>query len=175
MNNKGSTFENEMNLGNLTFAGSSLPADELDFDNQVFYNHVPFQFMKTERYDNLVMEGQKILFPTSWVQEVHILGGSNDGDFFDTVLFMKDDEVQEKAIVSLSNFVSSRALFNDKPAFTMSCIHSVKGKSKNFIPTMWHTVIQFEKLLEINKIQFEDNSCMHVFALTFKTGSVYDE
>lgn len=167
-NNRGTTYEDGMEQGMLTLATSSLPAEEIKFGRTIYYNQVPFIMFKTELYDNMVLESQEIIFNTQNIKRVHFLGCSSDGSFFEWISFLKDTEKKGTYRLALSEFVSNKPEFNNKRAFSMSCVHTKRGKNFNFQPSMWHETIRFENGREINKIRFADNPFMHIFSITLE-------
>lgn len=166
LNNHATTYENEMEKGALTISGSSFPANEISFGNKVYIDDIPFRFNNTQFYDNLVMDDQKIFFNTARVKRAYFLGCSNNGDFFESITFFKDNKEKVKTIISLSDFLAPSPRYSDKFAFSLSCIHTVRGKNTDFRPNIWYDVINFETPIEINNFHLEYNPFIHIFSIT---------
>ncbi|MGM1050633.1 MAG: hypothetical protein ACQEXX_31630 [Bacillota bacterium] len=169
INNCGSTNLENSSLGQFTIAGSSFPAEELPFNDIFVFDDIPFYFVKQEHSDNVVPEGQTIVFPDSMISKIHILGASSEGNMRDNLLIQYNSNELIKSSFHLSEFTGMNPFSQNQLAIQMSRIHTI-GKMLDYIhPVLWYDVIDLSsRPILANSFLFSDNPCVHIFSLTIE-------
>jgi hypothetical protein len=166
--NHGFTFENNQEIGNLSLGGSSLPGTNISFDIPFQVDDIPFQLGKNCDGDNVEMSGQVIAFKEMKIHRIHVLGVSNNGDFYDWIYLSNNGKQLLKEKLYLSDFVSIKPSFNDKLAISFPYLHSQGGIREQYKPNLWLYSINVSEDFGINQITLEDNPFIHIFAITIE-------
>ncbi|QHE59792.1 hypothetical protein FHE72_01110 [Rossellomorea vietnamensis] len=166
VNNRGITYEGNMEFGNLNYRIQSLPGEELLNEKKHHLNGIPFSLTYTERGDNIELANQKLIFPTQLGGKIHFIGVSSNGDFFEDLQILLNGNLILQKRLYLSDFNSQEPLFENECFMRLEYIHSPLGKDYTIKPSLWHFCIDLEKNLEFNEISLKDNISMHIFAIT---------
>lgn len=166
VNNKGITSSRDYSKGSLSLGGSSLPIEEFPNENCYCFYGVPFKFCIEDHADNIELEGQTINIPTVVTNEISFLGVSCNSDLMDTVHFLFDETIVQSDKLYFSDLLSEKPAFKDESALKFSYLNTRVGKQNHFKPNIWYSSIKFLDYCKINKIMFEDNPFMHIFAIT---------
>ncbi|WP_157670263.1 hypothetical protein [Bacillus cereus] len=175
VNNRGMTYEEECEKGNLTLGNSSLPAEVLMKKKSIKFSGVPFHFTYIEAGDNIELEGQIIDLMNIKAYKFHFIGISSNGNLYDNVYFLKDGILVHKDRLFLSDTIATEPAFLDQCVLSLDYAHSVVGKNSNLKPNLWYYCIDFGEEVEFNQIQFEDNPFMHIFAMTIEEGAIVNK
>lgn len=156
-------------LGDLTIGLSSYPAEEIPFNKESTFKSVPFQLVKRATgEDNLQLVGQELNIPPFKVTKIHFIGCSVNGDIYDDLIVKYNQRVIGKERMFLSEVFSEKPAFNDKLFLDFNYSHSRQGINNNLRPKLWYNYIRLNKAEVVNKIEFEDNPFIHIFAITFE-------
>ncbi|MFJ1121942.1 MULTISPECIES: hypothetical protein [Bacillus cereus group] len=167
-NNQGFTKTGLEAEGALSFGGSSLPAEYCP-KGLFEMEGVPYElFVDEPNGDNIELEGQTIFFGKNMYKKIHILGASNNGDFYESIQLVNDDQFIASYRVHLTDFVSREPKFGNRLAVEFPYINNKIGELKQFIPKIWCDSITFDQPLEFNCIKFGDNPSMHIFSITLE-------
>ncbi|SDZ37968.1 hypothetical protein [Bacillus sp. 166amftsu] len=167
-NNIGVTSNDTIYEGNLTLNGSSLPL-EGPFCKQVFYfEHIPFYMKKLSKFDNIAMEGQEIKVNAYNAKNIHIIGNSVSGSYFDDISFKSEGEIIERKRLSLTDFISEEPVFNNQLFYRFTKINS--RQPLHLKGSLWKQSINFEPSINVESIILEDNPFIHIFAITIEEG-----
>lgn len=166
VNNRGITSLEDCHNGALSQGGSSLPLEQLPETSPFVIDSVPFIWSKTERYDNIELAGQAITLEPMEVRGIHILGVSNNGNYFDRIAFLRNGAVVHRDFLFFSDFISPNAMFRERCALQMDYAHTRVGKYDAVQPKIWMDHLSFQKPCELDTICLEDNVAMHIFAIT---------
>lgn len=168
INNRGFTTHETYKDGFLSLGQSSLPAEQVTFDSIFYINNVPFVFKKNHIGDNIEMEGQLLKFSVLKVKNIHILGVSSNGDLYDSINLLYDEQLVERVKVYLSDFLSPQPYFEDQLALSFTHLNTRVGIKEHYKPNMWYYNVKLPAIPKINGIKLEDNPSMHIFAITFE-------
>lgn len=168
LNNKGTTSEDDMKNGNLSIGNSSLPEKNVLLNTEFSYKNIPFFISKKDYFDNIELEGQKLTFKPLPITAIHILGVSSNGDYFEPIHFVRNNEVVNSEIFFLTDFLSSEPAFRDEPAIQCKYLHTQSGINNYYKPTIWYDCIRFDQSIEVDGLQLEDNPFIHIFAISLE-------
>lgn len=167
-NNIGVTSEENIDEGNLTLFGSSLPK-EGPFNEEVFYfENIPFYLKKKLKFDNVAMEGQEIEINSLNVNKVHIVGSSTSGSYFDNIIFKDRNGGIVTHKLKLSDFILEKPLFKENKLFYRFSKVNNKGPIA-LKGSLWKQTLSFEENIDLQNIILLDNPFMHIFAITIET------
>ncbi|MGN7471965.1 hypothetical protein [Brevibacillus sp. SAFN-007a] len=169
LNNRGFTTEQNVQDGNLSLGGSSLPVEGVPLDREFVYKNIPFHFTYKLEGDNIELEGQTIGFPSQFISKIHVIGVSSNGSLSDYLYLLQNDVVVKKAKVCLSDFVETVPALGDELAINFEYLHTQVGRNDFYRPNLWYYCVDLEKTYFINGIRLEDNPFMHIFAVTFES------
>lgn len=173
-NNTGLATEDTYERASLTFAGSSIPKEDLPINKVFKFKGVPFILKTTNKGDNIEFVGQNIVLDSIYKgTHIKILGLSVYGNFYDYITLYNKGELKKKVKVCLSDCVAEEPSFGNIEVFKSSYMF-VKNKKppKNMLSfaKIWMDTIPFDSEISFDEIQFEDNPSMHIFSLTLQRG-----
>ncbi|MFE4570379.1 hypothetical protein [Paenibacillus chitinolyticus] len=174
LNNCGTTGSHNYHEGYLSSARASFPEESFPFDTPFEFKQIPFVLFKRHAFDNIVTEGQSIEFPRQRVTKIHLLGTSSDANMADYVYLMLDEREVSKQKILLSHFISEVPFPRNECVIETSCLHTMDGPLTHRSARLWYDGIELDRPVEMNRITFEDNPCMHVFGLTLESESIPD-
>ncbi|SDW03574.1 hypothetical protein SAMN05444487_101145 [Marininema mesophilum] len=172
INNRGITQANiDHHLGFISVGGCSFPLEEVPIETGLICEEIPFLFSRTDEGDNIELEGQTLSFAQVLAGQVHILGVSTNGNFFDRVQFFREGKLVRVSRLALTNFIEREPFFpQNRVALQFTHVNTRVGPKDTFKPILWHTSLDLEGEFSIDTICFEDNPSMHIFAITIESG-----
>ncbi|NEW05644.1 hypothetical protein GK047_06365 [Paenibacillus sp. SYP-B3998] len=167
--NNGFGYKDGRTPANFTALGSSYPIDQLPDTSLVYVNDIPFLFPSLEApYNNVESFNQEIeINPSSQpYTHVFVLGAADNGYFNETFLLANNDRALPIKI-GLSDWLSNNACFGESIAFRCDGMCTNRGQFvESLKPTIWFQSIPLNESVNIDKILFPDNPCIHIFAIT---------
>lgn len=170
MNNQGFSHLNDIDKGELTHVGTSIPAEKIRFNENTKVNSVPFKFMRNkDNKDNVELEGQLIQFPSSNVRKIHFLSLSCYGSYFQEVKLLNDNNPVSQSYLYTTELAMEAPEYEQiYKGISFDYLHNRKGEIPNLQGNIWHSYIDIGSTREINQIKFEDNPAIHIFAITLE-------
>lgn len=168
VNNRGITYQNEYEKGQLTIGGASLPAELVMSVKDSFVEGIPFQFIYQDQGDNIELEGQSIHLPTFEAEALHVVGCSSNGNLYEELTLLREGTVVWESRLSLTDVIEREPAFNDRVAYAFDYIHTVAGINHHLTSSLWIDSLSFSQKIVFDEIRFQDNPFMHIFAMTFQ-------
>lgn len=171
VNNRGITHKDKNIYGEVDpFLGLSLPIEKFNktLNHIKDKESIPFNFSLNCQYgDNLILEDASLLVPKCKYTDIYLIGACNNGSFFHE-LSVCNEKVQDTYEFYMSDFFEIRTEENIKNQFmTLPYLYQKKEKV-NYSATLWFSHIQLKKALTIERIMFDYNPFIHIFAITMK-------
>ncbi|KYD04433.1 hypothetical protein B4102_3279 [Heyndrickxia sporothermodurans] len=170
VNNQGFSSIDEYENGELTYGGSSLPAENIKFNEDFNINSIPFKIIRNSKIkDNIEVEGQTVTFPTTSIKRIHFLSLSVYGSYFQEVKLFNDKMFLESKPFYTTDLAMNAPEFEGViEGLKFDYLHNKKGKVPFLNGTIWYSNIDLTSPKPINTIQFEDNPAIHVFSITLE-------
>jgi hypothetical protein len=168
MNNVGFTYSDKVDVGALTMANSSLPKEEMIFNETFEYKGIPFIFEEIDERDNLELEEQTVHFSPVLSSKLHFIGVSIYGDYYDDISCWGQHKHVYSGKLGFPDFLSEQEDANRQKAFAFSKLHGQLIHNDKLKPSIWYSSIEFNEPLMMDAIKFEDNPFIHLFALTIQ-------
>lgn len=165
LNNKGITDEDQIKLGDLSIGKSSIPLKLIEKNNPFTVGNIPFSINTKEKFDNICAENQRIEINTN-LKNIYILGVSCQGDYFEEMKIIKDENVIEKFNIGFTDFLSSKPYFNDVLAFRSEYSHTQTGIAKDLKISIWLNSISLDRETFVKNLILPDNIFLHIFGIT---------
>ncbi|NJH85450.1 hypothetical protein GLV96_02615 [Staphylococcus agnetis] len=165
-NNTGITSERNINLGELSPLGSSLPKEGPFEDNTFYFFEVPFKLKKNSVKDNISLEGQEIHIDKKSVNTIFFVGNSFNGHLKDNIYIYDEYDNMHKFEIMLTDFKSPKPHFSNKLFFEFS---KVNNDFQRFTGKLWIHKVVLKPALNITTIKLSDNPFMHIFAITLES------
>lgn len=171
VNNRGITYQNEYENGQLTIGGASLPAELIMNVKNAAVEGIPFQFIYQGQGDNIELEGQSIHLPTLEAEALHVVGCSSNGNLYEEITLLREGNVVCESRLSLTDVIEREPAFNDRVAYAFDYIHTVAGINHHLTSSLWLDSLTFSQKVVFDEIRFQDNPFMHIFAMTIQQSS----
>lgn len=176
-NNTGVTSDQNIDEGNLTLFGSSLPLEGPFIQDVFYFENIPFNMTKKLKFDNLAMEGQEIEIRSLNVSKVHIVGNSTSGSYYDDIVFKDSSKQTITRKIKLSEFTLEAPTFSENKLFyRFSKVNN--NRHIDLKGSLWKQTICFDKSIDLEAIILEDNPFIHIFGITIQQlmkGGDYNE
>lgn len=155
--------------GGFTVGGASYPSASFP-EGGLRVREVPFILADTDgRRPNVVtFLGQTIPVPTGVYGVIHVLGASENGDFFDYVgIAGAGGERVQRFRIDLSDWIRATPSFGNEPAIVCPVLHTRGGVAPMAV-TVWYAHAGIPGDLVVSELILPDNPCMHAFSLTLE-------
>lgn len=171
VNNRGITDKDRNIYGEVDpFLGLSLPIEK--FKRTLIHikdeESIPFNFSLNCQYgDNLILEDTNLAVPKCKYTDIYLIGACNNGSFFHelSVYSQKGRYIYE---FYMADFFDIRTEENKKNQFMILPYLYHKRERVNYSATLWFSHVKLKKPLTIEKIMFDYNPFIHIFAITMK-------
>lgn len=168
VNNRGITYQNEYDKGQLTIGGASLPAELIMSVQDPIIEGIPFQFIYQDQGDNIELEGQSLRFPPLEAEALHVVGCSSNGNLYEEISLLREGHVVCETRLSLTDVIEREPAFHDRAAYAFDYIHTVSGINHHLTSNLWLDSLTFSQKVVFDEIRFQDNPFMHIFAMTIQ-------
>ncbi|XLP22060.1 hypothetical protein ACFMB7_26830 [Bacillus toyonensis] len=171
-NNHGILGKNEpINDSSFSLGISFYPAEYLPkYGEKFHWENTSFLFptKTSEGFDNLTLDYQTIQVPKGKFTDLYILGSSNNGNFYDDVQLLFNNNIVYTFKLALTEFVSETSWFGDPIVLECPFTRNKNLDLFSLQPKIYCHQEQLPSNITFDEIKLGSNPFIHLFSITLR-------